>query len=57
MICQPAVVLVPAFSGEFPSNALGFGAGLGWGGVPDTEANEALKGLPPSSGIVWGFAT
>lgn len=54
MISQPAVFLVPAFSGEFPSNTLGFTAGSGWGGVPDTKANETLKGLPPSSGI---FAT
>lgn len=57
MIFQSAVFLVPAFSGEFPSNTLGFTAGSGWGGVPDTKAKETLKGLPPSSGIVRGFAT
>lgn len=57
MIGQPTVALVPAFSSEFPSNALGFSAGSGWGGVPDPKANETLKGLPPSSGIVREFAT
>lgn len=45
------------FQADFQAMHLDSVLGWGWGGVPDTEANETLKGLPPSSGIVLGFAT